>query len=156
MIASRFIAATAAAGALLMLPQMASRPGWPRLFPAFDRGDIQAIYARSRTLDEEIAAMRQFVGFLNSVEDALCQERLSLADASDSIIVSARENRPRYLRFVDIVEEGQTLREKVARNLAGRLEEHVKLGFHPAQIRDLARKLLKGFQEQSRQGNGPP
>lgn len=79
--------------------------------------DLEDVRQTCRRLDEEIAKRARFAEYLGQLLARLEAGSMSLAEASEDCLRTARETYPFYLEALSLVQAGDSVREQVARNL---------------------------------------
>jgi len=116
-----FAALLLTAGLALVVFLYLSEKGRPTP-PADTWIDTRAIHEESRRLDETVARLSRFHAVMRQVEDGLLAGALTLEEAADTVLESARSDNARLLEWVRRNVSAGTDRERMMRVLLGRFQ----------------------------------
>jgi hypothetical protein len=112
-----------------------------RRVPTYTDGQIDAIFARERSLEREMAARQRFVEVRRSTARALL-DGAGLERAVSRAHSAALVYYPKLLTYLPFACSGTTHRERVARYLLDHLEDDLSLSSEPAGLlRQLRQRL---------------
>ena len=107
-------------GGVLLLAGLALSAIWLAQ-PVAPQDPTERRAARQRQQSEQYEINRArrdvFASFVQDICDAIEDENLRLADASERVLTYSESFYPDYLRNLDMAEQGTSHKEKIARNL---------------------------------------
>ncbi len=78
---------------------------------------IQEVEARQEVINEDMRSRRQFAQFTGGILEDLYRSRTNLREARERVLVYCLSKYPSFLEHIAEVEQGNSIREKIARNL---------------------------------------
>jgi hypothetical protein len=105
--------------------------------PSRSEDEVHAVYQKQEELKEELANWRRFHKTLEEARNCLLKGT-SLRTATEQYYLAALRHRPRFLKFLN---GGGTVREKLARNLIGYIEQRLQDNENPPQTQMILARL---------------